>query len=162
MDTVLYCLDPNTGKLKWRYYSGQRLGEKSAPVLTPDTVYIAVPNRGIVALDKAKGNEIREPKWTVRDAVQFLAQDEQYAYLLNREHQIIAVDRLNPANGEAPTRFTSNRKDFTVFATNTVDSTIYASTRRGEVYAIHAITKPGLTGELVFVETPVAPLASSR
>ncbi len=149
-DSKLYCLDVNTGALKWIYYGGAPLTEVSTPQLTPDTIYMYVPVKGVVAIDKTSTDApLRGAKWSVADAVQFLAQDEKYAYLAMKDHHIAAVDKV-----KGGVQFLSARADFTVFGTNLKDSTIYAANNK-EVYAIRAISKPGLMGELVLEARPV-------
>jgi outer membrane protein assembly factor BamB len=149
MDTKLYALDHNTGRVKWRYYAGRPLRENSSPIVTADTVYLFVPGQGLVAIDKNNRNEIRPAKWVVENARQFLAQDDQHVYVQMSDNRITAVDRHT---GEP--RFVSNRRDFVRFAVNTTpaDNTIYAATRNGTVYAIRPVLKPGGVGELVMAE----------
>lgn len=147
MDSKLYCLDLNTGRVKWRYYAGPALREDSSPVVTANNVYLFVPGQGVVAIDKNNRNEIRPAKWAVGNARRYLAQDDQYAYLQMNDNRIAAVDRQT-----GQPRFASTRRDFTTFALNPIDSTIYAATRNGTIYAIRPVLKPGGMGELVTAE----------
>ena len=149
MDTKLYCLDYNTGRVKWRYYAGYPLRENSSPVLTNNHIYLFVPGVGLVAIDKNNRNEIKPAKWAVNNARQFLAQDEQYVYVQMADNRLVAVDK----NTGQP-RFASTRRDLTVFAVNTTagDNTIYAATATGTIYAIRPVLKPGGVGELVLAE----------
>jgi outer membrane protein assembly factor BamB len=144
-DFKLYCLDKTQGWIKWSYYAGAPL--RDSPEVTATTLYVPVPGRGIVALDKtAPGTgrrDDRKPRWAVKDAVKFLAEDEKYAYLSRADHVVVAVDK---ATGEQ--KFTSRRTDFVAFATNTKDSTIYAATKDGQVLAIVPVLKAGNVGEL--------------
>jgi outer membrane protein assembly factor BamB len=140
-DFKLYCLDKTQGRVKWEYYAGAPLRE--SPEVTATTVYVPVPDRGIVAIDKVNGTQVRQARWAVKDAVKFLAEDEKYAYLSRADHVILAVDK---ATGEQ--KFTSKRTDFVAFATNTRDSTIYAATKDGQVMAIVPVLKAGNVGEL--------------
>lgn len=149
MDTKLYALDHNTGRVKWRYYAGQPLRENSSPILTTNSIYLFVPGLGLVAIDRNNKNEIRPAKWVVNNARQYLAQDEQYVYVQMADNRIVAVDK---ATGQP--RFASTRRDLTVFAVNTTagDNTIYAATANGTIYAIRPVLKPGNVGELVLAE----------
>lgn len=149
MDTQLYALDLNTGRIRWRYYAGTPLRESSTPVVTANHVFLFVPGQGLVAIDKNNRNEIRPAKWAVKNARQYLAEDEQYVYVRMMDNRIAGVDKQT---GEP--RFVSTRRDFTTFATNTVagDNTIYAATQNGTVYAIRPVLKPGGMGELVMAE----------
>ena len=145
-DSKLYCLDMNTGRLKWAYFAGQPLGQESPPVATANHVFVYLPGAGLVCIEKAGRQEIRKAKWTVGEARQFLASDDRLAYLRSADNHILAVDK---ATGEI--RFRSTRTDFAMFATNTSakDSTIYAARADGYVYAIRAVLKPGTVGEVV-------------
>jgi outer membrane protein assembly factor BamB len=144
-DTKLYCLDRATGKIKWQFYGGVPL--KNSPVITPSTVYQFVPGQGIVAIDKIKGTFDRQPKWTVKDAVQVLSEDAGNVYLRADDNRILAADR---DTGEI--RFTSKSRKYTVFATNLADSMIYAATKDGEVVQIQPITRAGAVGTLVMAD----------
>ena len=82
------------------------------------------------------------------DATQLLAQDDRNAYVRTKGNHIVARDKKT---GEV--RFTSQRRDLTVFATNLVkeDGMIYAGTKTGRVIAIRPVLKPGTVGEVVMV-----------
>lgn len=149
---VLYALDRSNGKVKWQYFAEQAL--RSSPVIGSTQVYQPVPGAGLVAIDKLQGLFSRKPKWIVRDAVQVVSMDNTYVYVRLRDNSIAALDK---ETGEK--RFTSRRSDFDVFATNTVDSTIYAATREGNVYAITPTLKPGVVGEIVLNAQPLPGVA---
>jgi len=140
-DSKLYCLDKTQGRIKWQYYAGAPL--RASPAVTASTVYLRVSGQGVVAVDKTNGGAVRGAKWAVRDAVKFLAEDDNYAYFQRTDNTVVAVDR---SNGEQ--RFTSKRTDLAQFATNTKDSTIYAATKDGKVLAITPVLKPGDVGEV--------------
>src|SRR5688572_7131110 len=144
MDSKLYCLDLNTGRVKWRYYAGPALREDSSPVVTATSLYLFVPGQGVVAIDKNNRNEIRPAKWAVGNARRYIAEDEQHVYLQMNDNRIAAVDKQT-----GQPRFASTRRDFTAFALNRIDSTIYAATKNGTIYAIRPVLKPGGMGELV-------------
>lgn len=151
MDSKLYCLDINTGRVRWTYYAGRPLREDSSPVPTANFVYLYVPQTGVVAIDKSGKLETRTAKWVYSRGRQFLASDEKYAYIRADDNSIVAVDKQT---GQA--RFASRRKDFKVFATNSTpkDSNIYAATPSGMLYSIRAVLKPGTVGEWVFDAAP--------
>jgi outer membrane protein assembly factor BamB len=110
-------------------------------------VYQYVPGTGLVALPKAEGEFNRKPRWVAEDATQFLAQDDRNAYVRTKDNRIAARDKRT---GEV--RFTSQRRDFTVFGTNPKeDGIVYAGTKGGRVVAIRPVLKPGSVGEVVMV-----------
>jgi outer membrane protein assembly factor BamB len=157
VDTKLYCLDINIGRLRWIYYAGVPLREASAPVVAGSSVYLYVPDTGMVALDKAGKAEIRQPKWVVPTARQFLASDDANVYLRTDDNTILAVDK---ATGQS--RFSSRHNDFLVFATNTSakDTNIYAATPAGVVYSITPVLKPGTVGQWVMHKTQLESVAT--
>ena len=160
-DTKLYCLLPNNGRVKWQYFAGAPLRE--GPVLTKDLVYQYVPGTGIAALNKnepitsQQPNYNRDPRWVAGDAVQFLAEDDQYAYLKSGSNSILAVDKQS-----GQTRFKSQRDDLAACGTNTRDGTIYAATSDGRVMAVKPVLQAGTVGELVFVPVAGQPVAMAR
>jgi outer membrane protein assembly factor BamB len=143
-DSKLYCLDPTTGLVRWTYYAGVALREHSAPVATANHVYIYVPGTGLVAIDKAGRQEIRQPKWIVADARQFLSHDERNAYLRTADNHIVAVDKET-----GRPLFRSDSNDFSLFVSNTVGATIYAASPSGDLLAIVPVLKPGTVGQIV-------------
>jgi len=157
MDTKFYCLEHGSGKLKWQYYAGSPLLE--SPVVTPSTIYLVVPNSGVVALKKTEGKFNREAKWVAKGATRYLAEDEKNCYLLASDNHIAAYDK---ETGEL--KFRSKRNDMIAFAVNDnpKNSTIYGATEYGDVYAIRPVNKPGTVGTLVYAPVnPAAPLASA-
>lgn len=152
---VLYVLDRATGKIKWQYFADRGLRTSAVP--GRDLVYQFVPGRGIVAIDKLNGEFTRTPRWILADGVQVLSEDADRVYIRSRHHRILAV---NKTDGEIV--FQSERDDFRVFATNMIDSTIYAATPAGQVYAIRPVLAPGQIGELVFLETEIGGMASAQ
>lgn len=153
-DSKLYCLDMLTGRVKWTYYAGAPLREDSSPVITNNAVYIHVPGSGLVAVEKAGRQEIRQAKWIVADARQFLSQDERFAYLRGGDNRIIAVDK---ETGKPV--FRSERNDFSLFVSNTKDATIYAAKPNGEVCGIIPILSPGTVGEIALIQSPAGAVA---
>jgi outer membrane protein assembly factor BamB len=154
-DRKLYCLDRTSGKIKWLYYASAPLVDQ--PIVIGNFVYQHVNGTGMVAINKTEGTYAREPVWVKPGARQVLSTDEKNVYLATDNHTILAVDKLS---GEA--RFSSHRRDLTVFATNEETPTIYAGTSGGEVLAIRPVIKPGGVGQVVLNQSPAAqPLASA-
>jgi len=156
MDSKLYCLDINNGRVRWTYYAGRPLREDSTPVPTTNFVYVYVPQIGVAAIDKAGKVETRSAKWVYSRGRQFLSSDEKYAYIRGDDNSIVAVDKQS---GQA--RFASRRKDFRVFATNSnaKDSSIVACTPNGMLYSVRAVLKPGTVGEWVAAPSPMEAVA---
>ena len=142
MDSKLYCLDRQTGRIKWTYFAGRPLRE--APVVLPDRVYQYVPGRGLVSIDKTEGNPMREVVWSAPGARRFLSADDANVYVLSSDNRIVALDK----NTGEP-KFRSKRRDLTITTPNTRDSTIYAATERGEILSIRPVLTAGTVGEIV-------------
>jgi len=154
-DSKLYSVNRLNGKTQWQYYGGAALN--TPPELTETTVYQYVRGRGVVAIDKVSKQFNREARWQVKNATQFLAEDDANTYLRRRDNSIVAVDR---ATGKE--KFHS-RGAFDVFASNTGDDTIYAARKDGQVFAIKPVTKAGSVGEVVmFDERPIGPLVAAQ
>jgi outer membrane protein assembly factor BamB len=147
-DTKLYCLERNSGRIKWQYYATAAL--KTGPSVTSSMVYQWVPGRGLAAIDKNNGGFNREPRWIIRDAEQFLSEDETHSYLRRRDNTLIAVDKET-----GKVQFTSRSKSFNFFASNTQDAMIYACTRSGILVAIRPVLNAGEAGELVLNVEPL-------
>jgi hypothetical protein len=81
------------------------------------------------------------------EATRFLAEDDQYAFLLGKGNSVVAVDKKT---GEV--KFTSRRSDLVAFAQNTTDGVIFATTKAGRVIAAVAVKHHGEVGELVWAE----------
>lgn len=152
---VLYVLDRTTGKIKWQYFADR--GLRTAPVPGAQLVYQYAKGTGLVAIDKLQGEFTRMPRWTLAEGVQVLSEDADRVYVRSRGNRILAV---NKTDGEIV--FQSERDDFRVFSTNLQDSTIYAATAAGQVYAIRPVLTPGQIGELVLLETEIGGLAAAE
>lgn len=151
----LYCLNRISGQVKWQWFGSGEL--TVSPIVTSDSVYQMDPNQGMVAINKNEDLNLKVPqynrtvghgvRWSRTDVTQILAQDEEHTYALRKDGIILALDKKT-----GDTLFTSRRKEFSTFATNTKDGTIYASTRAGRVLGIQANYLPGKVGELVMTD----------
>ena len=138
---------------RWQYFAGQPLTH--SPAVTPTTVYQYVEGQGVAAIDKTQGEAIRKAKWLVADAIQFLSEDEKYAYLERKDHSIVGVDKANGA-----VKFASQRKDFVAFGSAIKDNVVFATTADGKVLAIVPVTRAGTMGEVVMEGVDFGALAS--
>jgi hypothetical protein len=141
-DSKLYCLNRGTGRILWQFYGGAPL--LATPSLTADSIYQPVPGRGVAALDKGQGEFNRRPRWIAPDTIQFLSEDGTNVYLRGRDNRIIGVDKKT---GE--TRGHSNRKDLTLYVSNTKTPLIFGAARNGTVVCARPVLKPGVVGEIV-------------
>jgi hypothetical protein len=168
-DGRLYCVNRGTGKLKWQYFAPAAL--TTPPFVTATSVYQFVPGLGLVALDKTQKlvlntpdnevvdeNPVRMPRWVCPNATALLTEDSQYAYALGTNHLVLALDLKTGKQA-----FTSTRTDFVAFGASVKKPEMYAAGPDGSIYAFHAVTTPGGTGEIVqndaAVQTPVLAMA---
>jgi outer membrane protein assembly factor BamB len=148
-DTKLYCIGRTDGRIRWQYYAGTPLS--ASPVVTQTGAYQYIEGQGIASIEKAQGDPARKPRWIVKEAVQFLAEDEKYAYLERNDHAIIAAEKASGA-----VKFQSQRKDFVAFGRSLKGNVIYAALPNGQIWAIVPVLTAGKMGEVVFepVESP--------
>jgi outer membrane protein assembly factor BamB len=157
---MLYCLNPNNGKVRWQYFAPSPL--TTDPSATKDLVFEFVPGAGVVAIDKTAASTVdrtkrptydRTPRWTAGDCTQFLAEDNKYVYLLRKDHHICACDK-----DTGKEVFVSKRSDFIAAASNNnygalvgspADSSVYATLSNGTILSINAVTLPGIIGQVV-------------
>ena len=144
-DSKVYCLDPQTGRIKWQYYGSAPL--KTAPVVTATMVYQYVPGQGVVGIDKMQGEFNRKPRWMIKNAVQALSEDAENVYLRRRDNRLMAV---NKQSGQV--MFTSKATNYTAFAVNVDDSLIYAASRDGRITAVRPVLREGEVGVLVMAK----------
>lgn len=149
MDSKLYCLGRTDGRIRWRYFGGQPLTH--SPDVTATTVYIHIDGEGLVAIDKTKGDSIRAARWTIKDAVAFLAEDEHNAYLQTHDHGIVAVD---VASGQV--KFKSKHHNYVAMSTALKGNAIYAVTSDGKLRAVVPVMTAGGFGELAEADEVVA------
>ncbi|MEL7238477.1 MAG: PQQ-binding-like beta-propeller repeat protein, partial [Planctomycetota bacterium] len=143
-DGVLYVLDRQRGKLKWRYFAEVALFKR--PIATDRLVFQSTGSK-VVALSKTEGASIsREPLWIAEGATDFLSHDRQRVYLLHETGHIVAHDK-----GTGEELFRSERNDFVAFARNENGARIYAATSDGLVMAIDPVTTRGNVGEFAMM-----------
>jgi outer membrane protein assembly factor BamB len=141
-DGRLYCIDRSTGKLKWEYFAQANL--TVGPASTPGSLYLPIPGTGLAAISKNEGDFIRKARWVDPNATELLAEDAKFAYVLNADGTLAA---LNRATGEL--KFQSGKPGFTAYAQNIKDGIIYAAGANGHVYSIKSVITSGSMGEIV-------------
>jgi outer membrane protein assembly factor BamB len=155
MDSKLYCIGRTNGRINWRFYAGTPL--TSSPAVTATSVYQYVQGQGIVAIDKTQGDPIRKPKWSVPEAVKFLAEDDKYVYLERGDHAIIGADKATGA-----IKLQSARKDFVAFGEALKNGVVFAATKSGQVIAIVPVLRSGTMGEIVMEAVRGEAVAAAR
>ncbi len=152
----LYCLDKNTGRLRWQYFAGVDLSY--GPQVTDTAVYQFVPGSGLVAIDKTTKMTIdnqesgveepfHNPRWTLPGAGRILAEDAQFVYVvLGRPREVRGLAAVDKVTGAVA--FATHRRDL-VFVTSDPKGTLfYGITRGGLVVAMKPVVNPGSYGEI--------------
>jgi hypothetical protein len=152
----LYCLDKANGKLKWQYFAGEPL--TTGPQVTDTAVYQYVPDAGLTAIDKttkmtlgngdtAEESPFHSPRWTLKNAVRILAEDDQYVYVvLGTPDEMSGLAAVDKQTGRIA--FKTHRRDLIFAASQPKASLIYAVTSNGLVVALKSVLQPGSYGEI--------------
>jgi hypothetical protein len=153
----LYCIDKNTGRLRWQYFAGVDL--VNTPQVTDTAVYQYVPGSGLAAIDKTSKMMIdnqdsgveqpfHSPKWTLPDAAKILAEDSQFVYVvLGKPDEADGIAAVDKNTGEIA--FSTHRRDLIALAADPKGIVFYGVTRNGLVVAMKPVVNPGSYGELV-------------
>jgi outer membrane protein assembly factor BamB len=152
----LYCIDKNTGRLRWQYFAGVDLND--APQVTDTSVYQYVPGTGLVAIDKTTKMTIdnqdsgvetpfHSPRWTLQGAEKILAEDSQFVYVvLGKPDEVRGIAAVDKTTGEVA--FATHRRDLIALAADPKGTLFYGVTRRGVVVAMKPVVNPGSYGEI--------------
>lgn len=95
-DTYLYCLDAETGQLKWKWNNGKsrnQLGPGNVvPVVTRERIYIVAPDRYMTAIDRKTGKTIwRNKDHKYRESLG-RSEDGTRVYAKTMDGELVAVD----------------------------------------------------------------------
>lgn len=95
-DTYLYCLDAETGQLKWKWNNGKsrnQLGPGNVvPVVTRERIYIVAPDRYMTAIDRKTGKTIwRNNEHKYRESLG-CSEDGTRVYAKTMDGELVAVD----------------------------------------------------------------------
>ncbi len=147
-DSKLYAIDRISGKIKWRYFAQQHL--VATPFVTADRVYQITSDSTLVALDKIEGDPYRKPLWLLSGVRQIVSADDSNIYVVTGSANAPVVQAVDKSTGKV--RFSAQRTDFTSFATNITDSTIYAVTKSGDLLAFRPVLTGAAAGALVMLD----------
>ncbi len=136
----LYRIDTVSGVQRWRVRFPELL--KNSPVLVGSTIYQYCPDEGVTALDADSGNIL----WKCEEADSFLSCDDGYVHLLAGGNKVL---KLDAANGKVVRSISLPRKILPVC--NTVDSTIYMVTEKGQLVCAKPMGTPRLTPSMMKV-----------
>lgn len=145
MDAKVLCLSRNDGLIRWVYYTGAVVRE--APVIIGGTIYLMVPGRGLVAMDKvtvAPRQDVRKPRWILDGVSQVLSEDSANTYVAIPRGRGMSIGAVDKTTGEL--RKETARKDFAAFGTNIKTGVIYAVTVKGQLVSISPSLKPVIEG----------------
>jgi len=125
-DTALYCFDPSTGRLLWKYLAGGALVE--LPALTESAVYQPVKHRALACINRSDGSL----RWELAGGRGLLAENGSRTYAVTFTHQLTI---MNNTTGKQILAF-SLPPEMTVFARNTEDAMIFLGDLQGRLVAL--------------------------
>lgn len=144
-DTYLYCLDAETGQLKWKWNNGKsrnQLGPGNVvPVVTRERIYIVAPDRYMTAIDRKTGKTIwRNNEHKYRESLG-CSEDGTRIYAKTMDGELVAVDATT---GEFKKLWVVDLELGYEHAPCIVaekDGIVYAGSRRGLVVAVNPKTQ---------------------
>lgn len=144
-DTYLYCLDAETGQLKWKWNNGKsrnQLGPGNVvPVVTRERIYIVAPDRYMTAIDRKTGKTIwRNKDHKYRESLG-RSEDGTRVYAKTMDGELVAVDATT---SEFKKLWVVDMKLGYEHAPCIVaekDGIVYAGSRRGLVVAVNPKTQ---------------------
>jgi len=144
-DTYLYCLDAETGQLKWKWNNGKsrnQLGPGNVvPVVTRERIYIVAPDRYMTSIDRKTGETIwRNNEHKYRESLG-CSEDGTRIYAKTMDGELVAVDATT---GEFKKLWVVDLKLGYEHAPCIVvekDGIVYAGSRRGLVVAVNPQTQ---------------------
>jgi hypothetical protein len=152
----LYCLDKNTGRLRWQYFAGIDLNY--GPQVTDTAVYQFVPGTGLVSIEKTTKMTIdnqestvespfHTPRWTLEGAGRILSEDAQFVYVvLGKPDEVRGMAAVDKITGVIA--FSTHRRDLVALTSDPKGDMFYGVTRRGVVVAMKPVVNPGSYGEI--------------
>lgn len=136
LDSNLYALNINTGRLEWRYTAGTPVLRR--PVALQQDVYVTSEGNGLARLDRATG----EPLWRVPygnrvresnpEADRFLAANPKFVYAADASGRLLVLDRQR---GRKLSGYDTHT--FYVPITNEVTDRIYLAANSGLIVCLH-------------------------
>lgn len=144
-DSYLYCLDAETGQLKWKWNNGKsrnQLGPGNVvPVVTRERIYIVAPDRYMTAIDRKTGKTIwRNNEHKYRESLG-CSEDGSRVYAKTMDGELVAVDATT---SEFKKLWVVDMKLGYEHAPCIVaekDGIVYAGSRRGLVVAVNPKTQ---------------------
>lgn len=124
MDTALYCFDPNTGVLQWKYLAGGTLSEM--PITTKQAIYQVVDGKSLVCL-----NRDGQLRWELPAGRYLLAEHGAKTFAMTADNQLTVMN--NADKKRQVSFFVPNMK---YFAVNTEDGMIFMATADGHIVSL--------------------------
>ena len=130
MDSRLYCLRSSGGDELWRYFA--RKGLRVAPKVADGRVFLPVPDKGLVVLDAANGEELKDFQFA--DGKQYIGRVKERLYVLSEHGQIVSVDAQSGERlAEAPAG------DFDFFLGDDRAGRIYLANAEGRIICLQEL-----------------------
>lgn len=144
-DTYLYCLDANTGHLKWKWNNGKNFNQLGpgnvVPVVTPNRIYIVAPDRYMTAIDRQTGKTIwRNNEHKYRESLG-CSEDGTRIYAKTMDGELVAVDATCNEFNKLWVVDMKLGYEHAPCIVAEKDGIVYAGSRRGLVVAVNPNTQ---------------------
>lgn len=144
-DTYLYCLDAETGQLKWKWNNGKsrnQLGPGNVvPVVTRERIYIVAPDRYMTAIDRKTGKTIwRNNEHKYRESLG-CSEDGTRVYAKTMDGELVAVDATTSEFKKLWVVDLKLGYEHAPCIVAEKDGIVYAGSRRGLVVAVNPKTQ---------------------
>lgn len=144
-DTYLYCLDAETGQLKWKWNNGKsrnQLGPGNVvPVVTRERIYIVAPDRYMTAIDRKTGKTIwRNNEHKYRESLG-CSEDGTRVYAKTMDGELVAVDATTSEFKKLWVVDLKLGYEHAPCIVAEKDGIVYAGSRRGLVVAVNPQTQ---------------------
>lgn len=144
-DTYLYCLDAETGQLKWKWNNGKsrnQLGPGNVvPVVTRERIYIVAPDRYMTAIDRKTGKTIwRNNEHKYRESLG-CSEDDTRIYAKTMDGELVAVDATTSEFKKLWVVDLKLGYEHAPCIVAEKDGIVYAGSRRGLVVAVNPQTQ---------------------
>ena len=88
MDSMLYCVRSGGGDELWRYFASK--GLRVAPKVADGRVFLPIPDKGLVVLDAANGEELEGFQFA--DGKEYIGRVRDRVYILSKRGYIVSAD----------------------------------------------------------------------
>src|SRR5262249_42580999 len=126
LDSILYALSVNNGRVQWRYFSGAPIRTKVE--VTDRDVYVTPQGEGLACLDRETGRR----RWQNKTAQRFLSTDYEVVYAVARLGHLLVLDY---ERGTTLGQYDST--EYVVPVSNDVNDRLFLANHDGQIICLH-------------------------